>query len=46
MRAKWVRMLEEAGVKVPASLPIEIDPVYASDAQELLKMGIMLEADV
>lgn len=46
MRAKWVRMLEEAGVKVPASLPIEIDPVYASDAQELLKTGIMLEADV
>jgi UDP-N-acetylglucosamine/UDP-N-acetylgalactosamine diphosphorylase len=46
MRAKWVNMLKEAGVSVPASLPIEIDPVYASDAMELLKTGIVLEADV
>jgi UDP-N-acetylglucosamine/UDP-N-acetylgalactosamine diphosphorylase len=46
MRAKWVNMLKEAGVSVPASLPIEIDPVYASDAVELLKTGIVLEADV
>lgn len=45
MQAKWRRWLEEAGVKVDAKLPVEIDPAYAVDASDILKNGICLGAE-
>ena len=45
MQAKWARWFAELGVKVPADLPLEIDPVYALDAQDLKSLGIWLAAD-
>jgi UDP-N-acetylglucosamine/UDP-N-acetylgalactosamine diphosphorylase len=42
MRAKWTRWLEAAGVKVPADMPVEIDPVYALDADDLKSLGLAL----
>jgi UDP-N-acetylglucosamine/UDP-N-acetylgalactosamine diphosphorylase len=42
MRAKWVRMLTEAGVCVSDGTPIEIDPVYALDAADVKSLGLML----
>ncbi len=43
MRAKWSRMLAEAGVVVPDSLPLEIDPVYAIDAAGIKSAGVNLQ---
>ena len=42
LRAKWVRMLAEAGVAVPPGLPLEIDPAYALDAADVKSMGLLL----
>jgi UDP-N-acetylglucosamine/UDP-N-acetylgalactosamine diphosphorylase len=42
MRAKWVKWLDEAGVKIASDLPVEIDPVYASDASDIKSVGLML----
>ena len=40
LQAKWRRWLAEAGVKVPESIPIEIDPAVANGAEEL-KQGLI-----
>ena len=45
MQAKWSRWLAEAGVTVPAGFPIEIDPAYAVDAEDLKSIGIALGAE-
>ena len=42
LRAKWARMLAAAGVKVPESMPLEIDPAYALDAADLVRRGLVL----
>lgn len=42
MRAKWVKWLDEAGVSVPAEMPVEIDPAYALDADDLKSVGLAL----
>jgi len=42
LRAKWARMLADAGVKSPASMPLEIDPAYALDAADLVRRGLVL----
>ena len=44
MQAKWKRWLSEAGVEVKAGVPVEIDPVYALDADELKTLGLNLFA--
>lgn len=45
LRAKWTKWFAEIGVTVPKDLPIEIDPVYALDAQDLAKIGLALGAE-
>ena len=45
MQAKWARWLDALGVKVPPSVPLEIDPVYALDADDLAKTGLALGAE-
>jgi UDP-N-acetylglucosamine/UDP-N-acetylgalactosamine diphosphorylase len=46
MQAKWAKWLAEAGVEVKnPSLPLEIDPVYALDAEDLKSIGLCLLAD-
>lgn len=45
LQAKWARLMAAAGVKVPQGLPLEIDPVYALDAQDLKDLGLCLMAD-
>ena len=42
LRVKWARMLAAAGVKVPDSMPLEIDPAYALDAADLVRRGLAL----
>ena len=42
LRAKWAKMLAAAGVKAPASMPLEIDPAYALDAADLVRRGLVL----
>ncbi len=42
MQAKWARWFASSGVTVPEGFPLEIDPVYALDAQELAYMGVLL----
>lgn len=44
LQAKWSRWLAEAGVAVKAGVPIEIDPVYALDAADLVSIGLHLGA--
>jgi len=41
LQAKWRRWLAEAGITVPESVPVEIDPAYANGAEEL-KQGLLL----
>jgi len=41
LQAKWRRWLAEAGITVPESVPVEIDPAYANGAEEL-KRGLLL----
>ena len=51
MQAKWLRWCLKAGIQVSANalgapvLPMEIDPAYALDASELMKKGLVLEAE-
>ena len=45
MKAKWARWLAAAGASVPAAMPLEIDPVYALDAEELAAKGLSLVAE-
>ena len=42
MQAKWRKWLSAAGVEVKEGVPVEIDPVYALDAEELKAIGINL----
>ena len=42
MQAKWRKWLEAAGVKVPESMPLEIDPAYAIDADDIKRKGLSL----
>ena len=42
MQAKWARWFAKIGVKLPANVPVEIDPVYALDADDLAKIGLAL----
>jgi UDP-N-acetylglucosamine/UDP-N-acetylgalactosamine diphosphorylase len=45
MQRKWARQLADAGITVPAGMPLEIDPVYALDADDLKSIGLFLSAD-
>jgi UDP-N-acetylglucosamine/UDP-N-acetylgalactosamine diphosphorylase len=45
MQAKWARWLAATGVTVDPSLPLEIDPVYALDADDVKSIGLLLPAD-
>lgn len=45
MQAKWARWFAEAGVQIPKTMPLEIDPVYALDAEDLKSVGIALGAE-
>jgi len=45
MQAKWRGWFAENGVKVPAGVPVEIDPVYALDVADLKSIGIALGAE-
>ena len=45
MQAKWRGWLKECGVTVDESVPVEIDPVYALDAEDLKENGICLGAE-
>ena len=45
MQAKWRSWLKECGVAVDESVPVEIDPVYALDAEDLKENGICLGAE-
>lgn len=45
MQAKWRSWLKECGVTVDESVPVEIDPVYALDAEDLKDNGICLGAE-
>jgi len=42
MQAKWAKWFAELGVTLPSGLPLEIDPVYALDAEDLKKVGLLL----
>ncbi|MBR4654804.1 MAG: UDPGP type 1 family protein [Kiritimatiellae bacterium] len=42
LQAKWRRLLAAAGVQVPESMPVEIDPAYALDAADLARTGLVL----
>jgi len=41
LQAKWRRWLAAAGVTIPESIPVEIDPASANSAEEL-KRGLLL----
>ena len=41
LQAKWRRWLAEAGITVPESVPVEIDPAFANGAEDL-KRGMLL----
>ncbi len=45
MQAKWRRWMAAAGLTCSEKLPIEIDPVYAVDADDLASIGICLGAE-
>ena len=45
LQAKWRRQLAKAGVQVPESLPLEVDPAYALDAAEVATVGLLLRAN-
>ena len=42
MQAKWRKILAEADVRVPEAMPLEIDPVYALDAEDVKARGLFL----
>ena len=45
LQAKWRRQLVKAGVAVSESVAVELDPVYALDAAEIAKTGLLLQAE-
>ena len=45
MQNKWKKWLAEAGVAVLAGVPVEIDPAYAVDAEDLKSIGLSLGAE-
>ena len=45
MQAKWRRWLAEAGVTVADGVPVEIDPGYALDADDVRGHGLALGAE-
>ncbi len=45
LQAKWRRQLAKAGVTVPETMPLELDPVYALDAAEVARTGLILRAN-
>jgi len=44
LQAKWRRQLAAAGIAVPETVPLEIDPAYAVDAAEWAQKGLWLKA--
>ena len=42
MQAKWKKWLSAVGVDVKDGVPVEIDPVYALDAEDLKAFGLEL----
>ena len=42
LRTKWTKWLAEVGVTVAKDVPVEIDPAYALDAEDLAKKGLSL----
>ncbi len=45
LEAKWRRWLAAAGIAVPETVPLEIDPAYANGAKELKANGLLLGAE-
>lgn len=45
LQAKWRRQLAAAGVVVAETTPVEIDPAYALDAEDIAGTGLLLQAD-
>lgn len=45
LQAKWRRQLAKAGISVSESVAVELDPVYAIDAAEIAKTGLLLQAE-
>ena len=45
LQAKWRRQLAKAGISVSESVAVELDPVYALDAAEIAKTGLLLQAE-
>ncbi len=45
LQAKWRRQLAKAGIQVPEAIALELDPVYALDAAEIAKTGLLLQAE-
>ncbi len=45
LQAKWRRQLAKAGVVVSEKVAVELDPVYALDAAEIAKTGLLLQAE-
>lgn len=45
LQTKWRRQLAKAGISVSESVAVELDPVYAIDAAEIAKTGLLLQAE-
>lgn len=45
LQTKWRRQLAAAGVEVAETTPVEIDPAYALDAEDIASTGLLLQAD-
>ena len=45
LQANWRRQLAKAGISVSESVAVELDPVYALDAAEIAKTGLLLQAE-
>lgn len=45
LQAKWRRWLLAAGVTVPDSMPVEIDPAYAGGVDDLRRAGLWLSTE-
>ena len=45
LQAKRRRQLAQAGVVVPETMPLELDPVYALDAADVAATGLLLRAN-
>lgn len=45
LQAKWRRQLAKAGISVSEAVAVELDPVYALDAAEIAKTGLLLQAE-